>query len=260
MTATVSSSLRQPVDPGMAAVLDGLPPLTFDQNSLPEMRDMLAALAPADPPDGVEVTEYQIDAGPTLRVLRRAAPAAGPVPCVYWMHGGGFVIGNRMMDDTRLGDWVRELGCVAVSVEYRLAPDHPYPTPLDDCYAGLAWVHEHASDLGVDETRVGVAGLSAGGGLAAGLALLARDRGEFALSFQLLDSPMLDDRQATPSSRATDLVLWNRESNRFGWKSYLGALYDGDSITEYAAPDALVRLGGPAAHARCRRERRRFPR
>src|SRR4051812_23136291 len=105
MAATESSSLRQPVDPGMAAALDGLPPLTFDEGTLPEMRDMLAALAPADPPHGVEVTEYQIEAGPTLRLLRSTESAAGPLPCLYWMHGGGFVIGNRMMDDIRLGDW-----------------------------------------------------------------------------------------------------------------------------------------------------------
>ena len=146
MTETVSSSLPQPVHPDMAAVLDALPEMTFDATTLAGVREMIAELAPTAPPQGVEVREYEIDAdaGTILRVLRGTDDTTESLPCVYSMHGGGYIIGDRTMDDVKLADWVRNLGCVAVSVEYRLAPEHPYPAALDDCYAGLAWVHEHA--------------------------------------------------------------------------------------------------------------------
>ena len=100
-----------------------------------------------------------------------------------------------------------------MSVEYRLAPETAYPGPLDDCYAGLRWTFEHAAELGIDADRIGIAGVSAGGGLAAALALLARDRGEVPVAFQLLECPMIDDRQTTSSSRLDGLPIWSRESN-----------------------------------------------
>ena len=124
-------------------------------------------------------------------------------------------------------------------MEYRLAPEAPYPAPLDDCYRAFVWAHEHADDLGIDIERLGVRGPSAGGGLAAGLALLIRDRGEHPLAFQLLESPMLDDRQETQSSNIEGLLVWSREANTFGWQSYLGHLYASDEVPAYAAP------GGP---------------
>ena len=140
-----------------------------------------------------------------------------------------------------------------MSVEYRLAPETPYPGPLEDCYAGLRWTFEHASDLGVTPDRIGIAGASAGGGLAAALGLLARDRGEVPVAFQLLECPMIDDRQTTSSSQLDGLPIWSRESNTFGWRAYLGDLYGGD-VPAYAAaaraadlaglPPALVIVGG----------------
>src|SRR5689334_12310792 len=117
------------------------------------------------------------------------------------MHGGGYVIGSNVMDDQFFDALCPQLDFVGVSVDYRLAPETPYPGPLDDCYRGLRWTFEHADELGIDPGRIGVMGVSAGGGLAAALALLARDRGELPVAFQLLDSPMLDDRQITRSSR-----------------------------------------------------------
>ena len=159
-----------------------------------------------------------------MRVHRPKA-ASGPLPCVYSIHGGGYVLGTY--DDGRraLRPPVPTFPCVGVSVEYRLAPETPYPGPLDDCYAGLRWAYEHADELGIDPERVGIAGVSAGGGLAAALALLARDRGEVPVAFQLLECPMIDDRQTTSSSRLDGLPIWSRESNEFGWRCYLGDLY-----------------------------------
>jgi acetyl esterase/lipase len=143
---------------------------------------------------------------------------------------------------------------VGVSVEAGLAPETPYPGPLEDCYEGLRWTYDHADELGVDRARIGIGGVSAGGGLAAGLALLARDRGEVPVAFQLLECPMIDDRQTTSSSRLDGLPIWSRESNEFGWRSYLGDLYGTDDIPPYAAaaraenlvglPPALVIVGG----------------
>jgi acetyl esterase/lipase len=155
---------------------------------------------------------------------------------MYSIHGGGYVIGSYTMDDTAFDRYCVDFGCVGVSVEYRLAPETPYPGPLEDCYRGLAWTFAHSADLGVDPARIGIRGESAGGGLAAALALLARDRGEVDVAFALLECPMIDDRQITPSSQYDDLAVWNREANTFGWRSYLGDLYGTDDVPAYAAP------------------------
>ena len=129
-------------------------------------------------------------------------------------------------------------------MQYRLAPETPFPGPLEDCYAALRWTHEHAEELGIDPARVGVQGISAGGGLAAALTLLARDRGEFPFAFQLLECPMLDDRQTTPSIGATGLFVWSAESNEFGWRSYLGDLYGSDDVPPYGAAARAADLEG----------------
>jgi acetyl esterase/lipase len=160
------------------------------------------------------------------------------------MHGGGYVFGSYASDNARLDGWSSSYRCAGVSVDYRLAPETPFPGPLDDCYLGLKWVFDHHDELGVDLERIGVSGTSAGAGLAAGLALLARDRGEVPLQFQLLDAPMIDDRQVTPSSQRDDLVIFDREANEFGWRSYLGDLYGNADVPAYAAPARAADLGG----------------
>jgi len=229
----------QPIDAEFRTALEAMPLIELTADTLPAMRGTLSELTVMTGPDDVERTEHVIDSetGVAVRVHRsRTATTDDALPCVYSIHGGGYVLGSYDMDDGRLGAWCNALGCVGVSVEYRLAPDHPYPVPLEDCYAGLRWVHRHATELGIDAGRVGVAGLSAGGGLAAALALLARDRGELPVACQLLDSPMLDDRQLTPSSRSEGLPIWSRESNAFGWRSYLGDLYGADDVPYCAAP------------------------
>lgn len=196
----------------------------------PPLSDAVARTDRVVPGDGGE-------AGVPVRVHRPVdGDTGGLLPCVYSIHGGGYVIGSYDMDDAWFDSLCPRLGVVGVSVEYRLAPDTPYPGPLEDCYRGLAWTYEHADELGIDRDRIGVHGVSAGGRLAAALALLARDRGEVPLAFQVLDSPMLDDRQITPSSRLDDLVVWTRESNAFGWRAYLGDLSGRDDVPYTAAP------------------------
>jgi acetyl esterase/lipase len=196
--------------------------------------------------DAVERVDHLVSSDPhvAVRVHRTKGSPAGLRPCVYSIHGGGMVMGSFDMDDARFDRWCPRFDCVGVSVEYRLAPETPYPGPLEDCYVGLRWVHEHAGDLGLDPNRIGIAGVSAGGGLAAGLALLTRDRGEVPLRFQLLECPMLDDRQQTASSQLDGLPIWSRESNEFGWRSYLGERYGTDDVPDYAAPARATDLAG----------------
>lgn len=179
-----------------------------------------------------------------VRVYRLRRAGGGPRPCVVWMHGGGYVLGTHEMEDARFDRWCRAFGCVGLSVGYRLSPETPYPGPLEDCYAALAWVRTNAAALGVDPDRIGIGGASAGGGLAAGLALLARDRAEVPVAFQALVYPMLDDRQATDSSR-WDVPIWPPAANRFGWDAYLRGV-DRDRLDPAAAPARAPDLRGLA--------------
>jgi acetyl esterase/lipase len=233
---------RQELDPEIAAAVAafGLPTVDFDTLSLWRELSLSSPLSGA-----VVRTEYSVPGDPSV-VLRvhRAGDAEGSLPCIYSMHPGGYVSGGYAMDDRTFDVWCPTLGIVGVSVEYRLAPETPYPGPLEDCYQGLKWVYEQSDELGVDVRKLGVAGISAGGGLAAALALLARDRGEVPLAFQLLDSPMLDDRQQTPSSQLDGLKVWPREATRFSWSCYLGDLYGTDVVPYTAAPSRCADLSG----------------
>ena len=140
---------------------------------------------------------------------------------------------------------VDTVGGAVVSVDWRRTPEHPFPAPMDDCYAGLAWTHRHAAELNVDPERIAVGGASSGGGSAAGLVLLARDRGEFPVCFQLLIYPMLDDRNVTPASvTLTDRRAWNRASNLIGWRAYVGDAAGTDRVSPYAAPARATDLTG----------------
>ncbi len=237
------------LDPQIAEIIASEPSGRITAETL----DMIRAAvdkpsAPSSP--GIERRDYTIGTQAAVSVrVHRPAGAEGALPCVYSMHGGGYVLGSYAMDDARLEGWSKSHRCVGVSVEYRLAPETAYPGPLDDCYLGLKWVFDHHDELGVDPERIGVSGTSAGAGLAAALALLARDRGEMPLRFQLLDAPMIDDRQLTPSSQRNDLAIFDRESSEFGWRSYLGDLYGKAGIPIYAAPARATDLRGlPAAY------------
>jgi acetyl esterase len=167
-----------------------------------------------------------------------------PAPAIYWIHGGGFILGDVDGELDAPAHIAVTLGAVAVSVEYRLAPEHPYPAPAEDCYAGLKWMADHAGELGIDASRVAIGGVSACGGLAAAVALMARDRGGPELCFQLLDIPELDDRLQTPSMLAyDDTPCWNYPRAILSWQAYLGPGHNGDA-PPYAAPARANDLSG----------------
>ncbi len=251
--ATTSGPARPAVDvrgllePELGPILGGfdLPP--FSADTIAAVRS--SAFPPAELSDAVVRTDHQVPSltggDPPIPVrVHRSAGAEGRLPALFTIHGGGYIIGSYAMDDALLDRWCPALGVVGVSVEYRLAPETPYPGPLDDCYAALRWAHDNADELGIDAGCIGTYGISAGGGLAAGLGLLARDRGEVPLAFQLLDCPMLDDRQTTPSIVADGLYVWNAASNEFGWRSYLGGLFGSGDVPIYAAAARATDLAG----------------
>lgn len=237
-------------DPELAAAIPGLPLLDISDLDAARLSDrqMFAALGtPAIA--GVEVSEVLVPGPPgdpqvPLRIYRperSLAPAA-----VYDIHGGGFMLGDLDTDHRRNLELCRDLGVVVISVGYRLAPEHPYPAGLEDCYAGLCWTAQHAQELGFDPNRVAIHGISAGGGLAAGLALLARDRGGPAICFQYLGVPEVDDRMATPSMMTfVDTPLWNRANAAISWAAYLGPQAPGSAdVPSYAAPARAADLSG----------------
>jgi acetyl esterase/lipase len=229
--------------PNVAQILQAIPFPTISAENLAMMRSF--AFPGPELSDAVTRTDVVVSDEPHVVVrVHRPKGVDGPLPCLYSIHGGGYVIGSFTMDDAKFDSWCQKFQCVGVSVEYRLAPETPYPGPLEDCYAGLRWTHDHAEELGIDRDRIGIGGVSAGGGLSAALALLARDRGELAVSFQLLECPMLDDRQATSSSQLDGLPIWSRESNTFGWQSYLGELYGAADVPYHAAPARAADLAG----------------
>lgn len=229
------------IDPEISESLNGFPDFDFSAANIPAMRagTMFEPQSAAD----IQRVELTTEGGAVALSVLRPVDSAETPPVLYWMHGGGMVIGNRHMDDTRLIEWCRWLGCVCVSVEYRLAPEAPYPTPLDDCEAGLRFIVEHADELRVDKHGIGIGGRSAGGGLAAGLALRWRAYAEVRPAFLYLEYPMLDDRGLTVSSQVEGLPVWSRESNAFGWRSYLGDRYGTDHVPVDAAPARADQLG-----------------
>jgi acetyl esterase/lipase len=172
--------------------------------------------------------------------VHRPSPAKEPLPAMLWMHGGGYVMGTAAQDDAVCRRFSQDLGIIVAAVDYRLAPEQRFPVPLHDCYDALHWlVHQPE----VDSARIAVGGASAGGGLAAALAVLARQRGEVRLAFQLLAYPMLDDRTATRLDLDEgSFRLWNTKANRFGWQSYLGHPPGQVEVSGLAAPARLDNL------------------
>jgi acetyl esterase/lipase len=262
MTDIIARPLaRPPFDPELEAALALLGdtvPTTFTPEMIPFARQ-----APLGPPADALLAEHGITRRDVtftgyqgdeivLSVLQKDG-RTGLGPGIYHTHGGGMVVGDRFFGVELLVDWIERYDAVCVTVEYRLAPEFPDPYPVEDSYAGLVWTSEHAEELGIDPGRLIVAGGSAGGGLAAGLALLARDRGGPALAGQILMCPMLDDRDATVSTRQIDGVgVWDRTSNVTGWTSLLGERTGTDDVSIYAAPARATDLSGlPPAYIDC---------
>ncbi len=167
------------------------------------------------------------------------------LPALLWIHGGGYVLGSVERDDLLAKHLARVGQCVVASVEYRLAPEHPFPAPVEDCYAALKWLSAHSAEFGVNKSRIAIGGASAGGGLAAGLALLTRDRAEVEVAFQLLIYPMIDDRNIAPASATVpDTFVWTRENNLMGWRALLGREPGGKDVSPYAAAARATDLKG----------------
>ena len=250
------------IEPGTVAILDRLS--RWDLTSIATIRASYAAAgAPAVPADPRVERSDEVVAGrsgkPDVRVRwYRPRGAAGPLPCLVWLHGGAYIMGTLDENDDRLDRMVIELGCAVVSVDWRLAPEHPYPEGLDDADTVWGRIHDDPGAFGVDPDRLVVGGASAGSGLAAALCLRLREAAQPQPALQLLIYPMLDDREVTPSIRASEdpghWGLWHLKANRMCWQAYLGALAGaagaagvaGGEIPPTAAPARAADLSGLA--------------
>ncbi len=235
------------VDPELLPGLAMFPDKALTADTLPAIRRQAAAqsaLAPAADPSLATIVTHQVGEI-AVRVFTPVGDEGAAHPALLHLHGGGYVMGSALGSDAAQAALAAELACVIASVEYRLAPEFPHPTPIEDAYAALAWLHREAGALQVDRTRIAVGGESAGGGLAAALALLARDRGAVPLVFQHLIYPMLDDRTVTaaPHPHAGGLV-WTPERNRFGWTALLGHEPGIAGTSPYAAAARAEDLAG----------------
>jgi acetyl esterase/lipase len=252
---------RPPYDPELAEVLaeqfpDGLPGPSLER--LAELRTeseehQVRAIAAER---GLRVRDLLIDGHRGdrigLTVIDRERPGASR-PCFFYLHGGGMIMGDRWSNLVSVLPWIDRHEATVVTVEYRLAPEFPDPYPVEDCFSGLRWVHENAADLGIDPESIVIAGTSAGGGLAAGTALLSRDRSGPMLIAQILMCPMLDDRDQTASTlQYSGTGGWDRKSNRMGWLALLGERRNHADTSIYASPARADDLSGlPPAFIDC---------
>ena len=252
---------RPPYDPELAPVLEALAaviPATMTPEMIPAMRERRDGPTPEEQYAalGIEWRDVTVPGhggDPVTMSVYQRPGRTGTGPGVYLVHGGGMVFGDRHGGPAAFARLVLEADAVVVSVEYRLAPEHPDPVPVEDCYAGLVWTADHLAELGIDPGRLVVAGFSAGGGLAAGTMLLARDRGGPQVRAQMLMCPMLDDRDATVSTQqyeGTGTV--SRGTNVTAWGALLGDRRAGADVTAYAAPARATDLSGlPPAYVDC---------
>ena len=237
------------VHPELQAGAAKTPQITFNAWTLWSIRFLTKLLPSPKVPGDIVIENTFIPVPNSKKQMRlriyRPKSITSPTPVLVWLHGGGYIIGTPEIGEAACTEYVRELGIVAVSVDYRLAPDHPFPTSLEDSYAALKWVVSHAQQLGIDATRIAIGGESAGSGLAAALVQLAVDRQEIKPVFQLLVYPMLDDRTTTRTDMASKgYFAWNQASNHFGWKSYLGKNPGAVDLPAYAAPSRRADLSG----------------
>jgi acetyl esterase/lipase len=217
-------ALRAAGNAAVATVLAGLPEVTGVQTTDVEIRGCHGAAIAA-------------------RLYRKAGSERGPA--IAYFHGGGMLLGSMDRYDKIPATYVAQTGVPMLSVDYRLAPEHPYPVPTEDCYGGLAWLHAHAGDFGIDPTRIAVLGDSAGGGLAAAAAILARDRG-LPLARQILIYPMLDDRTVVPDPELVAFATWSYNDNLTGWGALLGDMRGTEAVPATAAPARLTDFHGLA--------------
>ena len=244
---------RHLVDPQLVEALELFAPLDMEVSRIDETRAMFAAMeAPVEsymrPSIAIEKVMAPGPAGaPDVPVtLYRPIQADGPLPVLLHIHGGGYLFGAASRSGPSSVRTASELKCLVASVDYRLAPETRAPGAAEDCYAALVWLHKNADALGIDRTRIAVGGESAGGGLAAATTLIARDRGEVPLCFQMLIYPMLDDRTCTRGNRNPHAghFVWKPEYNDLGWSCYLGVKPGSEGVSPYAAPARAADLAG----------------
>lgn len=248
---------RRLVAPEFLQALDNFPAMELTPEILAYARGALAD-NPAIQPPPLSAAEQAVrceerfapgrGGAPDVRILvyTPSGKAAEGRPGYLYIHGGGFVLGSPEMMDQAIRALAADLGCVVVSVDYRLAPEARFPAAVEDCYAGLSWLHDNADALGVDRARIAIGGESAGGGHAAALAIYARDRGEIPVCFQMLEYPMLDDRTgstAEPHPYCGEFV-WTPANNRFGWGALLGVEPGSPDVPAQAVPARVADLSG----------------
>ncbi|HDV8361502.1 TPA: alpha/beta hydrolase [Bacillus cereus] len=232
--------MKNRVHPKLLPALEMIPDFELHPENLPAMREQAALILPDIIGDeSLSITEEIIegpDANPLRLKIYRPKSNDQSLPALLWIHGGGYILGSADENDILCVRFAKEANCMVVNVDYRLAPEHPYPAPIEDCYAALKWMADNAEALNIDSNRIGVAGASAGGGLTAALTILARDRQYPSICFQMPLYPMIDDRNNTPSANEIkEGFTWNQKTNEAGWKMYLGELHGTDHIPAYAA-------------------------
>jgi acetyl esterase/lipase len=237
------------IHPALVQIAKRSPKFDFNKSNLWLMRILMSLMPLAKIPKTVLISNIFIPAGSGQTKIRlrvyKPKMATTPTPILIWMHGGGYVVGKPEQDDGCCSYYAQELGITVFAVQYRYAPEYPFPTGLEDCYAALKSVVSQARDLGIDPNRIAVGGASAGGGLAAALVQLIHDRQEFKVAFQLLVYPMLDDRTVLRTEiDDSQNVTWTQKSNRFGWESYLGTACGEKTTPEYAVPARREDLSG----------------
>lgn len=243
-------STKHLVDPSLLPLLELMPGTAFSHDALPQIRDQYAQRFAflGEPAITPEVKVIPGPAGPLEIYWYDPAPGTAGRAALYHIHGGGMVIGSARAMQHGPAGMAAALGIPVASVEYRLAPEHPFPAPQEDCLAGLRWLADNAAELGVDPARIAIIGESAGGGLAAATALMARDQGGPALAAQFLVFPMLDHRTGTAEcpyrNPATGEFVWTRDSNRFGWEALRGDYAPTDQRKGWFSPSLADSLAG----------------
>ncbi|MFC0587906.1 alpha/beta hydrolase [Novosphingobium aquiterrae] len=243
-------STRHLVDPDLLPLLDLMPGFALSHDALPAIRDQaeqrFAFLG--DPPLQAQIHQVEGPDGPVEVYLYDPAPGTSGRPALLHVHGGGMVLGSVKSMQHGPSGMAMALGIPVASVEYRLAPEHPFPAPQQDCLAALHWLSDSAASLGIDPARIGIIGESAGGGLAAAVAQMARDLGGPPLAAQFLTYPMLDHRTGGTDCRyanpATGEFVWNRAANRFGWAALQGSYPVDDDRAGWFSPSLAASLAG----------------
>jgi acetyl esterase/lipase len=253
MTFTLDPEMAAALAPMAEAMKGTTPPPAGDVATRRTIFEPMIGHANAAPgtPDDVTITEHLAarDDGSELLLRWYAKDGAAPGSAAVYLHGGGMILGNLGLFDATLARYASASGVPILGVDYRLAPEHPYPAAVEDAYAGLQWLADHAVELGVDPARIAVMGDSGGGGLAAAVALISRDRKGPAIARQILIFPMLDDRTTTPDPELAPFALWSYDDNITGWGALLGDTAGGPDVAAYAAPARMADLAGlPAAY------------